>query len=318
MEFDFNNEVFPLKDENIFQTNLGEKLKFRFFNDIEPDFFENNKYVSDLVVAFIDDIEVGYLRMRYTDLEKFTKINQNFVSYCCQKEKFKINTITEEEYNKINNNNVNFVLLSKIVNEVCITHTGSFYEASVKRQFIEAFEKKQKRNKIVLSIQDFTNKYPEKSFFILNDLMKKILISRYIEYEDHLNYFGNKPFVDFISVYDNVYERQNKLGGPLSKENYQKRGISTSLYLVADLFMQTKEMNLHSSSLQSKEAQYSWVSLEKRGFAKRTEREGYYSKNIKKQERKVIFYVLDTPNDYSINYNNNSLKYLITLCIMFF
>jgi hypothetical protein len=148
--------------------------------------------------------------------------------------------------------------------------------------------------------------------------MKKILISRYIEYEDHLNYFGNKPFVDFISVYDNVYERQNKLGGPLSKENYQKRGISTSLYLVADLFMQTKEMNLHSSSLQSKEAQYSWVSLEKRGFAKRTEREGYYSKNIKKQERKVIFYVLDTPNDYIINYNNNSLKYLITLCIMFF
>jgi hypothetical protein len=147
MEFDFNNEVFPLKDENIFQTNLGEKLKFRFFNDIEPDFFENNKYVSDLVVAFIDDIEVGYLRMRYTDLEKFTKTNQNFVSYCCQKEKFKINTITEEEYNKINNNNVNFVLLSKIVNEVCITHTGSFYEASVKRQFIEAFEKNQKRKK---------------------------------------------------------------------------------------------------------------------------------------------------------------------------
>ena len=73
------------------------------------------------------------------------------------------------------------------------------------------------------------------------------------QFKEFENYFVDKPYEDYIRVFDVGDSTGNRGSGPRSEEGFKRQGIATALYFKAVDYLQKKGLPLRLSTLRSKE-----------------------------------------------------------------
>ena len=206
---------------------LGEKINpnvhFKYHEDSEGD--DNRGWQVDKITAFIDDTEVGYLKLAYIPRKRFEKWYPSILNYVDQI----VGThILPHEYRGMLWTQIPTDVLRKSVYNLAqvagLGWTESNELADTAKTASDA-ELHQIYRKLIVDLKK----------------TKGVLFKRFERY------FVDHPYVDFIRVND----------------NYQRQGIGTALYRAGHEWMKAKDMKLHASTTQTDYAKAAWKSLER-------------------------------------------------------
>ena len=235
-----------MKISEIYKTKDDKEVEFVIKEDSEGD--ENRAWIVHKIDAFVDSVNVGYIKISYIPKERFKEHYPTIFSY---ESKIEGNLILPFEYESIHYKELSLDNLRYMVERL-----GHDYNSW---GFIANYDSKNEKYYI-------HDKY-------ISDMNRKTLLS-YIEkavksrkgkesqkhFKKFFNFHVNKPIVDYIRVYDGLD------GLKQIHKSYQRLGIGTALYLKASEFLNSKGLVLRASDIQQDKAQRAWKKFERLGY----------------------------------------------------
>jgi hypothetical protein len=237
MQCDLSHEVFPFEDLGLV-TKDGDPIHLRFFRDIEGD--RNRGFQQDMVLAFIGDEEVGYLKIGYMPRDRFDRTYPNIVSYLgTMKGWCGVRPHEQTAHETLMGLHQYAPNLTNLPWTITLDHLKALPEKEFKKLWRDTLRRLNKR-------------FGE-------------------EFADFQRYYVDRPYVDFVRVYSGrrIGERvlpDNRITQPPTERCFQRQGIAVALYLASALWQQAHGLELRASGLQSDEAKAAWIKFDQMGL----------------------------------------------------
>lgn len=212
-------------------TNDGEPIGFQIEEDVER---ENRGWVIDKITAYVNGVPVGYLKVSHIPKENFKRYYKSIYSFLDQigghylipreavQDRF--HASRDFDYKTLSEEH-----LRKLLYNVVFRFKELDVPWNTEKEYVANFPD---RKSLLAKLKELEG--------ILKNTTKGKQFKEFKLYQ-------SRPFIDFIRVY----------------EEYRGQGIAEALYLVSTNWVnESKGLNLHSSTLQSPEAQAVWKRLE--------------------------------------------------------
>jgi len=223
-----------------YYTKDGDKIELRYQDDSEGD--ENRGWTVDKITAYIDGIEVGYLKLSYIPNKRFHDHYPNIFAWL---QKISGNYLISRDF-------VGFGSERRGGEEF----EYEKYSEEHKRKFVEILAFVFRLGREGTYVKQF--KTDRELLQAIRDIEEKFLSgSKGVQFKRFKNDFVDKPVVDFIRV----------------NEDFQRKRIAEALYVAGSKWMKEKGMKLYASGTQSDSAKDAWKHLEKK-YKVRTTRKG--------------------------------------------
>lgn len=185
------------------QTKDGRPIHMQGEEDIEP---ENRGWITHCMTAFVDGQEAGYLKVSYIPSYNVPRYYPDVTWYLAQiRGCWRL--ISDDPINRL-------VALSEQV---------------------DSWHDWLNKDEVLNMSPDERAEREAKYIELLHEQYRR-------QFEDHLDYLVDKPYVDYILVHD----------------AFRRLGIGTALYAATAFKLAEKGLRLYSSTLQSKEAEAVW------------------------------------------------------------
>lgn len=234
-----------MKISEIYKTKDNRKVEFVIKEDSEGD--ENRGWIVHKIDAFVESVNVGYIKISYIPKERFKEHYPTIFSY---ESKIQGRSTLPFKYESVHYKNLSLDNLRYMVKKLGNNGNWGFeveYDFKSDKNYIgEECISDMNRETLLFYIEKAEKSRKGK------ESQKK--------FRKFFNFHVNKPIVDYIRVYDGLD------GLKQIHKSFQRLGIGTALYLKASEFLKSKGLVLRASGIQQDEAQQAWKKFERLGY----------------------------------------------------
>jgi len=228
-----------------YQTRSGEEIDFKYKEDVEGD--NNRGWMVDQIDAYVKGDYAGYITISYIPKERFIKYYPTILNY-----------------------------MSMIggSHPLPLDKKDAHYKDLNDDELKRTIQRVSHRSRKYHDYWNDENNIPENRAEMLNileDIIKNELKDDKRKFEEFIDYHIDKPLVDFIRVFNKGDSRDTRRSlkkgekTEITKQDYKRQQIGTSLYLEAAKWMKEKGLRLYASGTQTDSAQAAWEKFEKEG-----------------------------------------------------
>jgi len=210
--------IFP---DSVYTTKDGRRIDFKITENLE--FHKNSDWIYHLIEAFIENEEVGFIRIAYIPKESVPDLYPSILNFIDKQGGHSLLPIDDPSmpYQSLSNEE-----LYKLVKN------GRW---------------------VLLQKQDSVPTDRSSLLILAKELEDWAKQSKYQKkFDKFLEYHVDKPEPDMIRIND----------------DFKRQGIATSLYLFTARWLAQKNLQLWTASLQTGEAEKTWLSMVAKGYAK--------------------------------------------------
>lgn len=195
-------------DERVWKTRHGQPIEMRWEEDILD---ENRGWITHRMQALIDGQEAGYLKTSYIPSCNVARYYPDITHYLAQI-RGEWSLVSEDPIERL----------------IAMSYKVELWRNVLKREDVLTMSLQERAERSITYMQKLEEEYGE-------------------DFNDFLNYYVDKPYVDYINV----------------EIEFQRRGIGLALYESTAYKLAEKGLRLYGSTLQSDPAKAAWERMTK-------------------------------------------------------